>query len=242
VKSGQVRTILEANRSGNPVLPAAKSVPPKKQFEFYVDFEFFTNVNVDFERQWPTLDGCEMIFMIGVGWEDREGWAFKTFIAMAEEQEQERAILEEFVDFLSASTDGSFINHEKTAIYHWTSAEVWQTRRASERHQLPIEHPLQSLPWHDLQKVFLKGPCCVPGALGYGLKEEAKALGKFAPEYDPQWPGDLDEGLRAMVMGWRTYEKPNPLDSEQMTTLIKYLEADCKALWKILEWIRGNVR
>jgi hypothetical protein len=82
----------------------------------------------------------------------------------------------------------------------------------------------------------------VPGALGYGLKEEAKALGKFAPEYDPQWPGDLDEGLRAMVMGWRTYEKPNPLDSEQMTTLIKYLEADCKALWKILEWIRGNVR
>jgi uncharacterized protein len=242
VKSGQIRTILEANRSGNPVLPAPKSVPPKKQFEFYVDFEFFTNVNVDFERQWPTLDGCEMIFMIGVGWEDREDWAFKTFIARAEDQEQERVILEEFVDFLSASTDGSFINHEMTAIYHWTSAEVWQTRRASDRHRLPIDHLLQSLPWYDLQKVFLKGPCCLPGALSYGLKEEAKALGKLNPKYDPQWPGDLDEGLRAMVMGWRTYEKPAPIDSEEMSTLTRYLEADCKALWKILEWIRANVK
>jgi len=242
VKSGQIRTILEAKRSGNPVLPAPKSIPLKKQFEFYVDFEFFTNVNVDFERQWPTLDGCEMIFMIGVGWEDTEGWAFKIFIARAEEQEQERVILKEFVDFISDSTDGNFINHEKAVIYHWTSAEVWQTRRASGRHQIPIDHPLQSLPWYDLQKVFLKGPCCLPGALTYGLKEEAKALGKFNSEYDPQWPGDLDEGLLAMVMGWRAYEKADTLDSEEMSTLTKYLEADCKALWGILKWIRANVK
>ena len=88
----------------------------------------------------------------------------------------------------------------------------------------------------------MKGPCCLPGALSYSLKEEGKALGKLNPEFDPQWPGDLDEGLRAMVIGWRAYEKPDPLDSEELSSLGNYLEADCKALWKILEWIRASVK
>lgn len=238
-KANRIRAILEANRSGSPVAPPSDLIPPKKRFEFYVDFEYFTNVNVDFDSQWPTLDGCDMIFMVGAGWKDGEGWAFRTFAAAAEDQDQEREMLEEFLQFLRAQTEGVLTDATRTALYHWTSPEVWQARRASDRHQLPVSHPLRKLPWYDLQKVFLDGPCGVPGAWTYGLKQIAKALGKLNPEFDPQWPGDLDEGLRAMVMGWTAYQTGHPLESQEMTTLTQYLEADCKALWKILKWLRS---
>ena len=45
----------------------------------------------------------------------------------------------------------------------------------------------------------------MPGAWGFGVKEVAKALGHLDPQYDPQWVGDLDNGLGAMLLGWRLY-------------------------------------
>ncbi|MDA2935270.1 ribonuclease H-like domain-containing protein [Acidobacteria bacterium AH-259-D05] len=238
-KSKRIRAILEANRSGSPLALSSDIIPSEKQFEFYVDFEYFTNVNVDFSRQWPSLEGTEMIFMVGIGWEKGDSWFFKTFIAEAEDQEHEREMLEKFLGFLQAETAGASTDNSETALYHWTSAEVWQSRRASDRHELPESHPLRILPWCDLQKVFLNSPSAMPGAWGYGLKEVAKALGKFDKAFDTEWPGDLDEGLRAMVMGWQAYKKNNPLQSEEMSNLIPYLEADCKALCNVLKWMRS---
>lgn len=238
-KSKKMRAILKANRSQSPLKPPESLIPSKKHFELYVDYEYFTNVNVDFERQWPTLEGCEMIFMIGVGWENQNGWSFKTFIAEEEDQEQECKMFERFIEFLQTHTAGEISDDTKIALYHWTSAEVWQTTRAADRHQLPDTHPIRKLPWYDLQKLFLEGPSSVPGAWDYGLKEIAKALGKLNPEFEPHWPGNLDQGLRAMVMGWKAYEKTQPLESEEMETIIQYIEADCSALWKIMKWIRS---
>ena len=57
--------------------------------------------------------------------------------------------------------------------------------------------------------------------------------------FDPGWPGDLDEGLNAMVMGWKAYEAADPARSYEISTLKSYLEADCKALWLILKWMRS---
>ncbi len=239
-RSSQIRAIFEANRSGSPSLPPSGLIPPQRRFEFFIDFEFFTNVNVDFDRQWPTLDGCEMIFMAGVGWENRGRWSFKPFIAAAEDQNRECQMLEEFLEFLKTQTNASLADPAKTAIYHWSNAEVWQARRASDRQQFADSHALRNLPWCDLQKVFLNSPCSVPGAWNYGLKGVAKALGNLNPEFDPMWPGDLDEGLRAMVMGWRGYGKEDPLQSEEMQLLAQYLEGDCRALWKILRWMRSK--
>jgi uncharacterized protein len=75
-RAGLIRAVLAANRSGVAVLPPGGKIPPRKPFEFYVDFEYFTNVNVDFERQWPALDGCEMVYMIGLGWDEAGEWHF----------------------------------------------------------------------------------------------------------------------------------------------------------------------
>jgi uncharacterized protein len=239
-KAKRIRTILEANRSGSPVRPRPNSIPLKKKFEFYVDFEYFTNVNVDFESQWPTLEGCEMLFMIGVGWEDKGQWLYQSFMAEAEDQDQERVMVEQFVNFLQERTGGVLLDRGRTAIYHWTVAEAWQARRVSDRHGFPKEHLLRRLPWVDLQKVFLEAPVGVPGAWNFQLKEIARSLGRLDPELDPGWPGDLDRGLRAMVMGWRAYQAPVPPRwSKEMEQLKLYLEADCKALWKILQWMRS---
>ena len=80
----------------------------------------------------------------------------------------------------------------------------------------------------------------MPGAWSYGLKTVAGALGELRPEYATQWPGDLDQGLRAMVMGWQAYQSPDPVASEEMQLITQYLEADCQALWNILRWLRAG--
>jgi hypothetical protein len=236
--SKRIRAILEANRSGSPLFPRSVSVPPKKEFEFYVDFEYLTNVNVDFERQWPTLDGCEMMFMVGVGWDDHTEWSYETFVARAENHAAERRMVEEFIEFLQDRTGGALLDNDRTSIYHWTLAEVWMARRVAKRHGYPQSHPLRELPWSDLQQVFLRGPIAIPGAWTFQLKDVTRALGRINPDFDPRWPGDLDQGLRAMVMGWKAYSTSRPLQSPEMDTLRMYLEADCRALWQILKWVR----
>jgi uncharacterized protein len=239
--AGRIRAVLQANRSGVPLLPPPDSIPGKRPFEFFVDFEYFTNVNVDFETQWPALEGKEMVFMIGVGQEDAGSWRYKAFVAEAEDQAGELGMFEAFLDYVGAETHGATRDDSRVALYHWTSAEVWQSRRAADRLQLAEDHPLRGLPWVDLQKPFLDGPGGVPGAWSYGLKAVAGALGELHPEYATQWPGDLDQGLRAMVMGWQAYQSPEPAASEEMQVITQYLEADCQALWNILRWLRTGI-
>jgi predicted RecB family nuclease len=239
-KARQIRAVLQANRTGQPLLPPPEALPPRKPCEFFVDFEYFTNVDVDFERQWPTLEGHEMIFMVGLGWEEAGRWHFEPLIAEAEDLQAERRLLDRFVEVLQARTQGALADPAQAVLYHWTAAEVWQTQRAADRHVLPADHPLRSLPWCDLQKILLDGPAALPGALAYGLKEVAAAVGVCAPAYVTQWPGDLDQGLNAMVMGWKAYQQPSPLETREFQLLREYLGSDCAALRNILGWLRES--
>ncbi len=238
-RAGQMRAILRANRSGAAVRPPPEVLPARKPFEFYVDFEYFTNVNVDFWAQWPELEGREMVFMIGVGWQDGAAWRYQAFVAGQESQAGEWAAFERFIEFLQRETDRALVEPGAAALYHWSSAEVWQTRRVADRHGLPEDHPLRNLPWYDLQKVFLDGPAALPGAWKFGLKAVTSALSAMEPTFQTRWPGDLDAGLQAMVMGWRAYEQAEPLETREMALLREYLEADCQALWQILRWLRA---
>jgi uncharacterized protein len=239
-RAAQMRAVLEANRSGTAVLPPPGTVPAQRPFEFYVDYEYFTNVNADFEVQWPELEGCEMVFMIGVGWQVGSDWRFKAFAAKQESHDAEREAFHQALDFLQERTGGLLLDKDAAAIYHWSSAEVWQTRQVADRHELALDHALRRLPWVDLQKVFLNGPAALPGAWGFGLKAVASALGALAPAYEVVWPGDLDAGLQAMVMGWRAYEVAKPLETREMELVREYLETDCLALWQILRWLRSR--
>lgn len=237
-KSSQVRAILKANRSGKPVLPPPDRIPLRKPYEFFIDYEYFTNVDVDFARQWPSLEGCEMVFMIGIGWEQAGAWRYEPLIAAAEDPAQERLLFERFEGWLNRQTDGAFTDPGQTALYHWSGAELWQTQHASDRARLATDHPLRRLPWQDLQKVFLDGPAALPGALDFSLKTVARSLGKLDARFQPQWSPELEEGTQIIVLGWQAYRTDHPLESEQFRWLTSYLEADCKALWQILSWLR----
>jgi len=104
----------------------------------------------------------------------------------------------------------------------------------------PSDHVWRRLPWFDLEKeVFLAEPIGVPGAWNFKLKEIIGALNNYDANFDLVWPGDLDEGLRAMVMGWKAYEQSDSIASYEIRTVIEYNEVDCKAMWKILKWLRG---
>lgn len=240
-KARQIRAVLQANRTNQPLLPPPAVLPSQKPCEFFVDFEYFTNVDVDFERQWPSLEGHEMIFMVGLGWLEDGNWRFEPLIAEAEDSQAERRLLERFIEVLQAKSRSALTDPSHAVLYHWTAAEVWQASRAADRNALPADHALRHLPWYDLQKVFLDGPAALPGALDYGLKEVAAALGVCAPAYATQWPGDLDQGLRAMVMGWKAYLQPHPLETSEVQLLRKYLGSDCLALHNILDWLRDSL-
>ncbi len=238
-RSKVMRAILQANGVGKAIHPGAALVPPQRQYEFFVDFEYLTNLNVDFEKQWPTLEGREMVFMIGVGQIVDGRWSFRSFVASAENIDREREMFLQFIEHLNGQTEGNAADPSRTALYHWTSAEVWQARRSSDRLALDSSHPLRRLPWVDLQRPMLEGPAAFPEAWGYDLKEVANALGKVRPDIGVKWPEGLDEGLRAMVMGWRAYTTHEPLKSKEMAVLNTYLEIDCMALLSVLKWLRS---
>ena len=40
-------------------------------------------------------------------------------------------------------------------------------------------------------------------------------------------------------MGWKAYENSNPVGTPEMATISEYNEVDCKAMWKILTWLRS---
>ena len=236
-----LRTILQAARSRVPIPPSPSLVPAMTRHELMVDFEYFSNANVDFERQWPGLEGHEMIFMIGAGWVDHGAWRFKVFTAAAETLAGERILLDEFVDFLATRAGDSLHDPTQTTLYHWSPAENWQSKRAGSRHGLPADHGLWNLPWFDLEKqVAVKAPIGLPDAWDTKVKSVARALAKIDPIYDPRWPEDLDEGKNAMVMGWRAYEQADPLRTPEMALLTDYLEADCRALLAVLRWMRDS--
>ena len=237
-KSKQVRAVLTANRNAAAVIPDAGILPSKRTFEFFVDYEFLTNLNVDFAQQWPTLEGHEMIFMVGVGWEEAGAWNFKSFSANQETSAGEYELFENVMKWFMDKTAGKLNDPDVVAMYHWSTAEVSQSTRAADRLGLAANHPVRQLPWCDLQKVFLNGPCCLPGMYSFGLKETAQALSQLNQTYATEWPGDLDSGLRAMVMGWKAYEAGEPNTSKEMKLLEQYLEADCKAVRNILSWLR----
>jgi uncharacterized protein len=233
--AARIRAVLTAQRTKKPSAIPAEHVPPRAHVELFVDFEYFTNVNVDFDTQWPEMHGCEMVFMIGVGWEDEGMWRYKQFVVPAENHEGEHDMFTRFLTFLDGQ--GVFDPERTSTLYHWTSAEEWQSARAAERHGLGR---LRSLPWYDLQQVFHSVPVGIPGAWGYGLKEIATALGRCSPEHQVAWPEGLGAGLTAMVMGWKAYRNPDPLASYEMGLLSDYLEVDCKALCRVLDWLRTS--
>jgi len=236
LRESHLRAILTANATGRPTPIPAEAVPRARRTELYCDFEFLSSCHPDFDRDWPELKGREMVFMIGVGWEEAGGWRFRRFTARDESAAAEQVMWRQFLSFLRKRGVGIGRGAGDDAVlFHWSPAERVQARRASERLDLP---ELEELPWLDLRESFTRGQIALPGHWSYGLKEVARAVGDWSSDHAVAYPDGLGEGLSAMVAGWRAYEQAEPRSSREMKLIGCYLEVDCRSLKAVLDWLR----
>ncbi len=232
-----IKAMLAATRNGKVIVPKSVQVPnPTKCF--YVDYEFFNNSNIDWKHEnWDECCGIEMVFKIGMSWLQDGILRHQQWTAEHESHAAEKKMFEEWIEFLDkhGALEGS------AKLVHWTSAEVWQARRASDRLGLP---KLKThLHWHDLQKDWKKG-FAVPNCFDNGLKSVVSGISAVSSELAISWPDDLSAGQVAQVMGWIAYRQQRPLETTEMKLIGDYLEVDCKALWVVhrfmLESISGS--
>ena len=90
--------------------------------EFYVDFEFCSDLNDDFSTL-PEKGGRPLIFMIGCGYLENAEWQFKSLVANRLTEEEEFRIIQEWVAHMSAVRQRLDPADGKPRIIHWSHAE-----------------------------------------------------------------------------------------------------------------------
>ena len=214
--------------------------------EFYVDFEFCSDLNDDFANL-PEKGGQPLIFMIGCGHLENEGWEFSSFTVNRLCQAEELRIIREWVAHMGQVRDRLDPANTVSRVIHWSQAEPIALERAYNsaraRHGADADWPEPG--WFDfLRDVMRKEPVVVRGALAFGLKAVANAMHSHGM-VATNWEDSLVDGLGAMVGAWRCDETARR-DGLSMTGLplmdeiARYNEVDCKVMMEIVRYLRSN--
>lgn len=230
-----------------------KEVIEEKNVEFYVDFETFSEIfdkSIDESIMRATDDvqeslkfQKEMIFMIGVGWEDEFGWQYHNITCTEPTPEEEYRIMKEFRQLIG----------EDDILIHWSRAEPQFWKRAVARHTsndidgdkisssstLTSKIFVDQLRWRDLCDVFQDEPIVIRGCYNFKLKSVACAM-KENKLIDDEWDSSVDNGLDAMIAAWNYYSTSSE-DNSAMVDIIKYNNADCRLMWRIMTYLRNNL-
>ena len=249
-----LKRILSVNSENDaqevlPLLIAAdrETWHPTPAVEFYVDFEFCSDLNDDFTNL-PEKGGQPLIFMIGCGHLENGDWQFKSLVANRLTADEELRIIREWVEHMEQVRDRLDPQNANPRLFHWSNAEVIQLENAYNsaraRHGDNADWPL--LNWYDfLSKVMRTEPVAVRDALGFGLKSVATAMykhGLITTNWDADNPVD---GMGAMVGAWRcdaqAQEKGIAMtELPLMRDIAKYNEVDCRVMMDIIRWLREN--
>ena len=240
---------VNANDNCPPVLPeligATRSewYAPAKA-EFYVDFEFVSDLNDDFSKL-PEKGGHPLIFMIGCGHVENAEWQFKTWTVGELSEAEELRIIREWVQHMANVRDRLDPDNERPRIYHWSQAEVVALETAYNsakvRHGGDADWP--ELNWYDfLQRVIRTEPVVVRGALGFGLKTVANAMHDL-DLIPTSWAASNVDGLGAMVGAWRCNDEARQqgvslIDLPLMKEIARYNEVDCRVMMEIVRCLR----
>ena len=244
--------ILAVNSGGGPPVRPARIENTRTEWhdcplvEFYVDFEFCSDLNDDFSRL-PERGGQPLVFMIGCGHLEDGEWQFRSFVAELLSEEEELRVIREWVDHMSAVRDRLDPGDALPRLMHWSHAEVTAIENAynsaRNRHGEHADWP--QLGWYDfLQNVMRKEPIVVRGSLGFGLKAVANAM-RANGLIETGWEDSQVDGLGAMVGAWRcdalTREYGVPMSEiDLMGEIIRYNEVDCRVMMEIVRYLRMN--
>ena len=215
--------------------------------EFYVDFEFCSDLNDDFSKL-PLKGGQPLIFMIGCGHLENGEWRFKSLTTDDLSEDEELRIIREWTDHMRAVRDRLEPRNGEPRIFHWSPAEViaLETAYNSAMNRHGERADWQSnLGWYDFLKVMRDEPIVVRGAMDFGLKSVAKAMRRHGL-IETEWDDDSQvDGLGAMVGAWRCDEEAQRTDASMadlplMREIAKYNEIDCKVMMEIIRYLRTN--
>lgn len=253
-RAATLEKILAVNTDDKhpPVLPAQISKTREDWYtpagaEFYVDFEFCTDLNDDFSKL-PEKGGQPLIFMIGCGHLENGEWQFKSLVADDLTEDEELRIIREWAAHMNAVRERLGTSSSNSRIFHWSHAEVTALERghnsARVRHGERADWP-NSLEWYDFyQKVMLAEPIVTRGAMKFGLKAVTKAMLSHGL-ITTSWEDSQVDGLSAMVCAWACQEEAQSkgvsmADLPLMRKIAKYNEIDCMAMMDIIRYLRKN--
>ncbi|MDA0353218.1 MAG: hypothetical protein O3A10_13530 [Chloroflexi bacterium] len=250
-RPGTLDALMTINRSEDrpPVSPAhirtARSEwLPTPPLEFFVDFETVSDLADDFTAL-PEKGGQALIFMVGCGHIEDGEWRFASFTVDALSEHEEARILDEWFAHMAAvrarlAPDST----EEPKLIHWSHAEVstLETAYNSARNRQP-QREWPALHWYDfLSNVMREEPVVVRGAMGFGLKDIAKAMHRHGL-VETVWSDGPTDGLGAMVGAWwaqrNAIELGIPLSEDALVLdIAKYNEVDCKVMWEVIDHLR----
>lgn len=244
--------LLVVNRGhGSPVLPPHIDADettwrPTPKVEFYVDFEYCSDLNDDFSKL-PEKGGQPLIFMIGCGHVEDGEWRFQSLVADRLSPEEELKIIRKWIQHMDAVRERLDPANANPRVFHWSGAELNALVRghsaAKARHGENADWP--DLNWYDfLQNVMRTEPVVVRGSLAFGLKAVATALYSHGL-IETNWADSPVDGLGAMVGAWSCDEEARRLevpmsDLRLIAEIAHYNEVDCKVMMEIVQYLRAK--
>jgi len=245
-KYKQVAGIVEINRDTGGQTSRIK-ITNKSAFaksdtmKFYVDFETINNHNTDYsiyktytaDTELDVLTSGELIYLIGIGWEQDDEWVFKKFLVNNITFKEEKRIIIEWKQFMVNQMKKT--GYKKMELYHWTNAECRMYNNSCNRHSISTEFDGK---WVDLYKQF-KDNVYINGAFDYSLKTVANAM--YGHQMiDTRWEDEELNGLSTMI----AIEYYNSMGGglhniKEVEEIVKYNEVDCKVMWEMLEYVHS---
>lgn len=214
----------------------------KDKLELFVDFETISSICTDFKCSKDNVknDGFNMIFMIGLGYEQNGKWKFVSFIANTNTINEEKKILMQFYKYVT-KLKNEFNMLEYPKMFHWGHAEKTLFNSVIRRHG---EKDWEKLRWSDMLKVFMDEPIVVKGSLKFGLKNIAKAM--FNHRFiKTTWNNNnkCANGQNAMIYAYNEYKKCKGTGIKKNDIILdiaEYNEIDCKVIYEIIGYLRNN--
>ena len=211
--------------------------------EIFVDFETLSDIFSDFSDL-PNQKSTDMIFMIGVGWEEGGKWHHKNFTCNEPTPQEEYRIMDEFADMVRQRGNPK-IRYWYAESNFWNKAECRQFDHAHRDDDVDRKDHISddwklSTQWTDLYNLFQQEPIVLKGCFKFGLKPIARAM-KEHGMIKTSIESHCDSGMAAMINAANCYKtSTHPATCETMLDIAKYNEFDCKVLWEILTYLRAN--
>ena len=194
----------------------------RKRKKYFVDYESTNSLSTNRYN----FNG-NMVYLIGVGWDEDDEWKFKYFLANDLSKEEEVRIFKEFMDFIGRNY----------LIFHWAYHEQNEFKRVYEKNKDIFKFEKEN--WIDLCRVFQECDILVKGVFSFKLKQVASKLFEYGL-INTEWDKNSVDGQYALVYPLLMTETNNKLIKDfTMNKIIKYNEIDCKVMWEMMKLLKS---